>query len=139
MLRSRLKADEGFTLVELLVVVLIIGVLASIAMGAFLSQRGKAQDANAKASASTAAKAMEAWGTDHGGYGGATAADLTAVEPSLSSARGLTVVTTVKTYTVSVDSAGQGGSFSIERRATGELVRSCTRPGAGSCATDGSW
>jgi type IV pilus assembly protein PilA len=139
MLRSRLKADEGFTLVELLVVILIIGILAAVAMGAFLSQRGKAQDANAKASVSTAAKALETWATDHGGYAGATAAELVAVEPSLSSARGLAVVTTATTFTVSVDSVGQGGSFTIERRPTGELVHGCTSPGAGSCPADGSW
>ena len=139
MRRSRLAADEGFTLIELLVVMLIIGILAAVAMGAFLSQRGKAQDANAKASVSTAAKALEAWGTDHGGYAGATSAGLVAAEPSLSGARGLSVLSTATTFTVSVDSAGQGGSFSVERRPTGEVVRACTNRGAGTCAADGSW
>lgn len=135
MLRSRLaRADEGFTLVELLVVILIIGVLAAIGMGSFLAQRGKAQDADAKASVATAAKAMEAWNTDHGSYSGATPAGLAAIERSLARARGLNVQSTSSTYTVAVDSAGDGGSFSIERRAAGELVRDCTHPGLGTCA-----
>jgi prepilin-type N-terminal cleavage/methylation domain-containing protein len=136
MLRSRLaRADEGFTLVELLVVILIIGILAAIGLGAFLNQRGKAQDADAKASVATAAKAMEAWNTDHGGYGGATPAGLAAIERSLGRARGLNVQSTATTYTVSVDSAGDGGSFSVEQRATGEIVRDCTHHGLGTCGS----
>jgi hypothetical protein len=57
----------------------------------------------------------------------------------LSGARGLSVLSTATTFTVSVDSAGQGGSFSVERRPTGEVVRACTNRGAGTCAADGSW
>jgi len=48
MLRARLRADDGFTLVELLVVITIVGVLATITLSAFLDQKGKAQDAEAK-------------------------------------------------------------------------------------------
>ena len=38
-----------------------------------------------------------------------------------------------RTYTVTVDSLA-GGSYSIERESDGEIVRTCSRPGVGSCA-----
>jgi prepilin-type N-terminal cleavage/methylation domain-containing protein len=134
MSRSRLAAaDDGFTLVEILVVMLIIGILAAIGMGAFLNQRGKAQDAHAKSAVSTAAKAVNVWNTEHGTYDGADPADLVKIEPTLAEASGLAVEGGAETYKVSVDSAGQGGTFSIERTDTGELVRDCTNPGAGAC------
>jgi type IV pilus assembly protein PilA len=136
-LRRRLAAADGFTLVEVLVVVLIIGVLTAIALAAFLNQRSKAQDSSAKTAAATAAKAMTVWNTQHGDYGGASTAELVRIEPALAQAGGLALVSDADTFTVTVDSASAPGArFSVRRTEQGTLVRTCTLPGQGSCLAD---
>ena len=70
-LRDRAASEKGFTLIELLVVILIIGILAAIALPAFLNQRSKAQDTEAKSAARTAQTAMETYYTDEQTYVGA--------------------------------------------------------------------
>ena len=72
-LRERSQGEGGFTLVELLVVMLILGLLAAIAIPSFFNQREKAKDADAKAAARTAQTAIETYATgNQGTYTGAT-------------------------------------------------------------------
>lgn len=59
--------DRGFTLVELLVVVIIVGVLAAIAVPVYLNQRAKAYKAQGMQDARSLAAAYETWSIDHPG------------------------------------------------------------------------
>src|SRR3954469_7027133 len=83
-LRKRLadRSEEGFTLIELMVVVLIIAILLAIAIPSFLGARGKAQDRAAQSNARNALTAEKTYYTDNQVYS-ALPADLTAIEPSL--------------------------------------------------------
>jgi type IV pilus assembly protein PilA len=145
-LRQRAQDEKGFTLIELLVVILIIGILAAIALPAFLNQRAKAQDTEAKSAARTAQTAMETYYTDEQTYVGGTdgaAGTLVKIEPALNSgvaAAGLKVTNqTVDSYQIEVTQAKTGSKFRIIKASNGSVTRECDTDGQKGCPASGLW
>ena len=81
---ERSRDESGFGLVEVLVVILVIGVLAAIALPAFLNQKTKAYDAAAKELVHCAAVTAETIAADNNGeYTKVTKAELNKYEPTI--------------------------------------------------------
>ena len=129
--RPHFKDQDGFTLIELLVVILIIGILAAIALPAFLSQRQKGMDTQAKVMLTTARTAFATYYLNEGTYA-ATDADLEAIEPALGDAANFTVSGTATTWEASALSRS-GTTFTIRFDGTNQYERDCDRPGQGLC------
>lgn len=140
--RERSNGESGFTLVELLVVMLILGLLAAIAIPSFFNQRDKAKDADAKAGVRTAQTAIETYATDNdGSYAAATEAKLELIEPTLKDAGDggtIGVTPTTKGYAVEVTSE-TGNKFKITRADAGTTTYTCITTGSGGCPTTGVW
>ena len=141
-LRNRAQDEKGFTLIELLVVILIIGILAAIALPAFLNQRTKAQDTEAKSKVRTAQTALETLYVNEQSYATATPTVLQGIEPSLADGPALSVGTVTATnWAVSVPSVG-GQTFTITKTETAgvpAVVRSCLPVNKGGCPATGRW
>jgi type IV pilus assembly protein PilA len=80
--RCLVKEERGFTLVELMVVILIIAILVVIALPTFLGARGRAADRSTQADIRNAFVAERAYYTDNLTYT-TDPATMTAVEPAI--------------------------------------------------------
>jgi type IV pilus assembly protein PilA len=140
-LRERAGSEKGFTLIELLVVMLILGILAAIAIPAFLNQRNKATDSQAKTNARTLQTAMETCATDNAGsYSNCGITALRAIETSIP-ATNVTATPAATSWSVMATS-DSGNTFTIARNSSGVVTRSCsvaTGSDRGGCQTGNTW
>ncbi len=81
-IRKALESKEGFTLVELLVVIAVLGILAAIAVPRFADMRAKARETKAIAEVKQVQTGLELYYAEHGVYP-ADGADLDAADGPL--------------------------------------------------------
>jgi prepilin-type N-terminal cleavage/methylation domain-containing protein len=132
-----MTGEEGFTFIELLTVVMVLGALTAIALPSFIGESRKADDANAKAAITAGYHALEQFRVEHDSYSSVSMTDLAAIDPSLGGESRIVVDTTSATYRLAIGSTS-GHTFVIAR-AGGPADRQCTPAGAGGCLDDGTW
>jgi len=132
---SRNAANEqGFSLIELLVVCLVIGILCAIAIPQFLSQTSKADAASAKELDHGAQVAAETIATDHdGSYEQVSKQEIHAddqdipVEKSETQAYISNVESSSTGYSITATAVG-GDEFTLTRDSSGGITRTCRSP-----------
>lgn len=132
---------SGFTLVELLVVILIIGILAAIALPLFLGQEGKARDAEAKSNARNLVSQVESCFAREEDYRNCqTLAALGTTGLSLGASTGEVTVSAPSAHVYTITALSTSGTTYVIRKDLGTgAVQTCSPGGSGGCASNGSW
>jgi type IV pilus assembly protein PilA len=129
---NRVSREDGFSLVELLVVVLIIAILAAISIASFISQREKAYISDVQSTLRNAAASAEGIATGNAGsYATVTPITLDAEGVRTGSSQTLTVPTATTTgYCIQVVDTRLAGHADWS---SGHFSSTEGRPEAGNC------
>jgi len=144
--RARIQAEGGFTLLEILAVAALLGILAAIALPAFLGEQDKGHDADSKSNARNGIAAVESCFTETRDYTSCdTTADLAAVDSkpgaeltdtTAKKNGAVSVTATADTYIV-VAYSKSDTEYSVAKDGEGMTTHTCSDPGDGGCTRGG--